>query len=59
MSTVLWMIVSFILGALFGNFIQIREDYSDAYQLGWNDAIDYCTEHLDELVEEEDEDETD
>lgn len=56
MSTVLWMIVSFILGAMFGNLIQIREDYSDAYSLGWNDAIDYCTEHLDELVEEETDD---
>ena len=46
MSTVLWMIVSFVLGAMFGIFIQIlqiRHSCRTSYLLGWNDAIKYYT----------------
>lgn len=46
MKTLFTIIISFLFGALFGNAIQIRQDYSDAYALGWNDAIDYCTDQL-------------
>lgn len=45
MKTLIAIMISFLFGTLLGN-APIRHSCRTSYLLGWNDAIDYCTDQL-------------